>query len=152
LGADVEAGVVGAAVEVVDVVVVVVEVVVVTGVVVAAEPDWYILMVQTPLSHQQWADAAKNDNSPTTRSIPSWTRLVAFALVYLGSCVGIQSLVTETFITAVHQRHFPNCKMTHFSTPAIANPLALQVSTHFLMVIAESMNLYAARTRGAESE
>jgi len=150
VGADVEAGVVAAAVEVVDLVVVVV--VVVTGVVVAAEPDWYILMVQTPLSHQQWADAAKNDNSPTTRSIPSWTRLVAFALVNLGACIGIHSLVTETFITTGHQQHNPNCRGTHFSTPAIVNPRALQVSTHFLMVIVESMTLYAARTRGAESE
>jgi hypothetical protein len=44
LGADVEAGVV--AVEVVDVEVVV------TAVVVAAEPDWYMLMVQTPLFYQ----------------------------------------------------------------------------------------------------
>lgn len=46
MGADVEAGVVAAAEEVVEVVVVV------TAVVVAAEPDWYILMVQTPLFHQ----------------------------------------------------------------------------------------------------
>ena len=128
---------VAAAVEVEDVVVVVV---VVIAVVVAAEPDWYKLMVQTPLFHQfqEQEIALQRITHPQPVASPPGHGLLHLLSSILDPALAFAVLAQKHSLPLPVSSHFPNRDSTHFSTPAMENPRALQVSTHFLMVIVES--------------